>query len=222
MVLIGGGGRTGSQLASHLLNLGHEVHLIENRPAVLAHLHQELPTEILFEGHPADPEVLRRAGIEKAQVVAATAVSDADNLALCYLAKTKYKIQRTIGCVNNPNTAWLYDARFGVDVALNRADILAKLIEEEMSMGDMMTLLKLRKGSYSIVEMKIRPGAPVVGKQIQYLTFPPNCVISVIIRKGEIVVPRGQVALEVGDEVLSLAEASVVEDLARLLGSYDK
>ena len=47
----------------------------------------------------------------------------------------------------------------GVDVALNQAEILARLSAEEMSIGDMMTLLKLRRGKYSLVEEKIAPSA---------------------------------------------------------------
>ena len=160
-VLIAGGGRTGAQLASLLVAQSHEVHLIEHRREVLAHIHRELPTEVIHEGNATEPEVLERAGIMRAQVLAASMGGDADNLSLCFLARERYRIPRTIACINNPRNAWLFDKKFHVDVALNQADILASLIEQEMSLGDMMTLLKLRRGRFrfvsAIVDVRIAP-----------------------------------------------------------------
>ena len=111
---------------------------------------------------------------------------------------------RTIGRINNPRSAWLFDKTFHVDVAVNQAAIMSSLIEEEMSWGDMTTLLKLRRGQYSLVEEKIPEGAKVVGRALKDIQFPDECVIAAIIRKGEIVLPRGVTEFEVGDEVLAV------------------
>ncbi len=217
-VLIAGGGRTGAQLASFLVAQNHEVHLIEDRRDVLSHIHRDLPTEVIYEGHAIDPQVLERAGVARAQVLTACLAGDADNLSLCFLARTRYRVPRTIACINNPRNAWLFNKSFHVDVALNQADILASLIEQEMSLGDMMTLLKLRRGKFSLVEEKIPPGALAVGVAIKDLPLPPNSVIAAIIRHGDIVIPRGPLCLDVGDEVLAIVDADGAEDLARLLG----
>jgi len=216
-VLIAGGGRTASQLANMLLAEGHEVRVIEPRGEVLAHLHRELPTEAILVGDPTHPQVLEQAGIGEAQVLAACMPRDADNLVLCFLARSLYEVPRTIAQINNPRNAWLFDDKFHVDVALNHSEILSRLIVEEMSMGDMMTLLKLRRGEYSVVEEKIPPGARAVGKSIQELELPERCVIAAIIRKGEMVVPRGAVILEQDDEVLAIADRQGAEKLAALL-----
>src|SRR5258707_9940435 len=85
--------------------------------------------------------------------------SDEDNLVIASLARNRFKVPRTIGRVNSPRNSWLFTPEFGVDVSLNQADVMAKLIEEEMSLGDMMTLLKLRRGNYSLVEGKNYHGA---------------------------------------------------------------
>ncbi len=92
--------------------------------------------------------------------------------------------------MNNPRTAWLFSKTFHVDVAVNQATILASTIEEEMSLGDMMTLLKLRRGQYSLVEEKIPPGAKAIGIPIKDLNLPAQCVIAAIIRRGEVLIPR--------------------------------
>ncbi len=216
-VLIAGGGRTASQLANLLLAENHQVRVIESRSEVLAHLHRELPTEAILVGNATHPHVLEQAGVNEAQVLAACTPRDADNLVLCFLARTRYEVPRTIAQINNPRNAWLFDNKFHVDVALNESEILSRLIEEEMSLGDMMTLLKLRRGQYSVVEEKVPPGAQAVGKTIQDLNLSDKCIIAAIIRKGEMVVPRGATVLEQGDEVLAITDRKGAEGLAALL-----
>ena len=217
-VIIVGGGRTGSHLASLLVAQGHEVRVIESRADILANVHHELPTEIIYEGDGTDPQVLEELEIRHAHVLAAVSSDDADNLVVASLAKQQYNVRRVIGRVNNPRNAWLFTPEFGVDVALNQADIMAKLIEEEMSLGDMMTMMKLRRGKYSLVEEKIFPGALAVSKAIRDLPLPQNCVIAGIIRHGEIVMPRGVTALEEADEILAIVDENSRIILSKLLG----
>jgi len=217
-VIIAGGGRTGSHLASLLLAQGHEVRLIEHRLDTLVGLHRELPTEVVFEGDPTDPNTLLAAGIERAGVLAAVTNSDEDNLVITSLARNRFNVRRTIGRVNSPRNSWLFTPEFGVDVSLNQADVMAKLIEEEMSLGDMMTLLKLRRGNYSLVEEKIYQGAQAVGRAIKDLPLTEHSIISGILRHGEMILPLGTTVLEAGDEVLALVDDEGRERLARLLG----
>ncbi len=217
-VIIAGGGRTGTHLATLLLAQGHEVRVVESRVDTLAVLHRELPTEAVFEGDPTDPQTLAEAGIERATVLAAVTANDADNLVIASLARFHYNVRRIIGRVNNPRNAWLFTPEFGVDVALNQADVMAKLIEEEMSLGDMMTLLKLRRGKYSLVEEKIHPEAKAVGLAIKDLPMTEHSVISGILRHGEVMLPRGTTVLEAGDEILALVDDDARERLAALLG----
>lgn len=212
-VVIAGGGRTATQLATLLIGQDHKICLVEHRPEVLARLHRELPTEAIVEGISTDPYVLEQAGIAVADVMAAMLTEDAENLALCYLARTRYKVPRIIGRINDPRNAWLFDEKFHVDVALNHAQVLASLIEEEMSLGDMMTLLKLRRGQYSLVEEKVLPEARMVGMEIKDLGLPEHCIITAVIRHGDMVLPRGTTVLEAGDEILAVTD---LEGMRRL------
>lgn len=217
-VIIIGGGRTGSHLASLLLAQGQEVRVIEYHTDVLASAHHELPTETIYEGDGTDPQILEAVDIKRANVLAAVSSDDADNLVAAVLARQQYGVRRVIGRVNNPRNAWLFTPEFGVDVALNQADIMAKLIEEEMSLGDMMTMLKLRRGKFSLVEEKIFPNAQAVGVAIKDLNLPPNCIISGIIRHGEVLIPRGATTLEEGDEILALVDDTARRQLEKILG----
>jgi len=217
-VIIVGGGKTGSHLAAKLLEGGHSVKLIEDRQPVLERLLQELPAEVILPGDGSSPAILEKAGINKAQVLAAVTGEDEANLVITSLARFEFGVPRVIARVNNPKNAWLFNAEMGVDVALNQADILATLIAEEMSLGDMMTLLQLRKGEYSVVEEKVHPEAVVVGKALREIKLPPHCRFIAILRKGVLIVPDGDAVLGPVDEVIALVHATQVTELAKILG----
>lgn len=217
-VIIVGGGNTGSQLAKFLLDAGHTVRVIDERPAVLEKLSTEIPQDFIINGDGSSPTVLEKVGIHEAQVLVAVTGSDETNLVVTSLGKFEFNVPRVIARVNNSKNAWLFTDDMGVDVALNQAEILARLTAEEMSIGDMMTMLKIRRGKYSLVEEKIAPKAVAIGKALKDLPLPANCVISGIIRHGEIVMPRGITILEEADEILALVDDSSREQLAKLLG----
>lgn len=217
-VIVVGGGNTGSQLAKLLLEAGHTVHVIDERPMILEKLAMEVPQEVIIHGDGSSPTVLEKAGIQKAQVLAAVTGSDETNLVVTSLGKFEFNVPRVIARINNSKNAWLFTPEMGVDVSLNQAEILAKLTVEEMSLGDMMTMLKLRRGKFSLVEEKIFPGAQAVGIAVKDLKLPLNCIISGIIRHGEIIIPRGVTVLEEGDEILALVDDSARVQLAKILG----
>jgi trk system potassium uptake protein TrkA len=216
-VIVVGGGNTGSQLAKFLLGADHKVCVIEERPAVLRKLETEIPQEFILTGDGSSPAVLEKADIQRAQVLAAVTGSDETNLVITSLARFEFNVPRIIARINNSKNAWLFTPEMGVDVSLNQAEILSRLCAEEMSTGDMMTMLKIRRGKYSIVEEKIASSAPAIGAALKDLSLPNNCVISGIIRHGEMILPRGTTILEEGDEVLALVDDPAREQLAKLL-----
>jgi trk system potassium uptake protein TrkA len=216
-VIITGGGRTGAHLAGLLIAGGHQVRVIDDRHVTIEKLRAELPAEAVLHGDGADPKVLEAAEVRRAQVVAAVTGDDEDNLVVATLARFEFGVPRVIARVNNPRNAWLFTAEMGVDVALNQADLMAKLIAEEMSLGDMMILVKLRRGEVSLVEERIEAGAPAAGKAVRDLTIPAGCTLAAIIRRGEVLAPRGETTLLPEDEVIAVVRAAQAAELARLL-----
>jgi len=216
-VLIAGGGRTGARLANLLINQNYKVRLVEHRRELLGRLHQELPTEVIYEGNSVDPSALEAAGIREVHAVAAVTNDDSTNLALCFLAKTMFEVPRTIARVNNPNNAWLFNEKFHVDAALNAADLMAHLIQEEMSLGDMMTIFKIRHGRYAVVEEKVPAGAKGIGIQLKDMDLAEHCLIAAIIRDGVMTLPRGDSTLQENDEIIAVASPEGAQMLAGLL-----
>jgi len=216
-VIVVGGGNTGSYLTKLLLETGQRVVVVEERPSVLEKLKLELPLESIIEGDGSSPTVLEKARVSHANVLAAVTGSDETNLVITSLARFEFNVPRVIARVNNPKNSWLFNSEMGVDVSLNQAEILAQLVAEEMSLGDMMTLLKLRRGDYSVVEEKIPPGAKGIGMALKQIDFQEQCVIAAIMRDGKMTLPRGDSVFQEGDEVVAITSPEGARKLAELL-----
>jgi trk system potassium uptake protein TrkA len=220
-VIIVGGGKVGTYLATLLSGRGEAVKVIESSREEFPLLMRILPPGSLVTGSGSDPAVLESAGIRRVDVVAAVTGSDETNLVVAGLARFEFGVRRVIARINHPANAWMFTPKMGVDVALNQADLLVHLILEEMSVGEMMTLLKLRKGEYSLVAEKVHGNSPAVGKSIAMLNLPDECVITAVIRKGRLTIPRGNLVLHAEDEVLSVVHSSRIAFLAALLGEKE-
>ena len=221
-VIIVGGGKVGAYLASMLLKGGEQVKIIEADRDVISSLQRDLPADAVMPGNGADPLVLDAAGIRQAHVVAAVTGTDETNLVIASLARFEFGVRRIIARVNDPVNAWIFTPGMGVDVALNQADLLAHLIAEEMSVGEMTTLLKLRKGEYSLVEEKVHPLSAAAGKAIRDLDIPVESAVTAVIRRGKLLIPRGDLVFQANDEVLALVHSSRLSQLAVLLGPSER
>ncbi|HJX36982.1 MAG TPA: NAD-binding protein [Anaerolineae bacterium] len=217
-VIVVGGGKIGTRLAALLLAGGYRVKVIEVSREEIPRLRADLSHDVVMLGDGTAPEILEEADVRQADVVAAVTGADETNLVVLNLAKFEFGVQRTIGRVNNPKNAWLYGQEMGVDVGLNQADLMAHLIAEEMSLGDMMTLLKLRRGDYSLVEEKVDPSSAAAGKAVRDLDLPTDCVLAAVIREGQLILPRGPTVVQAGDEVLAIVHSSCTSALAAILG----
>jgi len=204
LAVIVGGGRGGSYLAQDLQGQGYQVKVVDRRPDVVAKLRQEIDGEVIC-GDGCSPQILEQVGAAQAKLVVAMLHADEDNLVVCRLAKHQFKVARVIARVNNPQNEWLYTKAWGVDVAISQVHLTAKVIEEEIGLGELVTLLKLNRGEAALVEMRLPEGSPALGKAIRELQLPADTVIVSIIRDGKLVIPRGDTSLQVGDEVLAVS-----------------
>lgn len=215
-VMIIGGGKVGTYLANYLLKDKHEVKIIELRAEEESRILLDIPKTSLVIGNGTDPDVLEASGIRNVDVVAAVTGVDEVNLTALSLARFEFLVSRTIARINHPKNAWMFSDIMGVDVALNQADLMAHLVAEEMSLGDMMTLHMLRKGNFSVVEEKIFPNAPACGKALKDIKLPDQSNITAILRDGKLIIPHGDLIFQPADEVLAIVHQSQKKDLARL------
>lgn len=218
-VMIIGGGKVGTYLAEKLLAEKHDIRLIEIREEERSHIQLDIPAEALFTGNGTDPDVLEAAGIRKADVVAAVTGDDETNLVVTSLARFEFLSPRTIARVNHPKNAWLFNQEMGVDVAINQADLLSMMIQEEMSMGDMVTMQLLKKGNFLLVEEKVAPGSKALGKKLADLNIPHKANLVAVIRADEVISPHGDLVFQIADEVLAVVHQSEKAALAELFNA---
>ncbi|MPN36248.1 Trk system potassium uptake protein TrkA [bioreactor metagenome] len=206
----------GSYIASILLNNHHEVKIIENRENVIEKLKKEFRHDEVIFGSGTNPNVLEAAGIAQANVVAAVTGADEVNLVASTIAKFEFGVPRIIARVNNPKNKWLFNNGMGVDVRLNQADLMAHLVVEEMNLDAMLTLLKVSRGNYSIVQFKVGENSVAAEKCLKDIAFPKNSVIIAIYKEDKIFIAHGNDKFEVGDKVLAFADEKAQEELNSL------
>lgn len=203
-VIIIGGGQVGSYIANLLLSNKYTVRIIDNREHIIEKLQKELPAETIIFGNGTDPNILEVAGVSKADVLVAVTGADETNLVAATLAKFEFGVPRVIGRVNNPKNAWLFNAKMGVDVSLNQADILGHMVIEEMDLKNIFTLLKLSMGNYSIVRISVDEGSFAVGKNVRDLGIPTEAKLILLSRGKDVTLPVGDTLIEAGDVLLAL------------------
>lgn len=217
-VIIIGGGQVGSYLASLLISNGHEIKVIDNREDIVYKLENELPKETIILGSGSDPEVLKQAGIEKADVVAAVSGADEINLVVSTLAKMEFGVPRVVARVNNPKNTWLYNDGMGVDVYVNQAEIMSHLVVEEMDLKNMFTLLKLSRGDYSIIQIKVHQHAKAANEFVKDLSIPKETVIIAVTRNESVIIPKGDTQILVDDDILLLTNEESRDALKEIFG----
>ena len=219
-VLIVGLGRTGLYLSAALAESGaHRVVGIEQDEARAAGAPPAGVRVLWADG--CEPNVLEEAGVRNSDLVVATTGDDEDNLVIAQLAKAHFGVPRVIARVNNPRNHWLYTRECGVDVAVSPTDIITKIIEEEMSLGDLVTLLKLKGGEVALTEIRLAADSRATGKLVHELDLPEGSVIVAVMRGGEVIVPGGQTLLQGNDELLAVTsvdkERELLEELKLVL-----
>jgi trk system potassium uptake protein TrkA len=217
-ILIVGGGKVGFNLA-YIMSLedNHEVTVIDKDKAALEKF-KEFPDVKTVHGDGTDPRVLEYVGITRAHAVTAVTGSDVDNLALAMIAKKQFGIKRVIARVNNIKNQWLFTRERGVDFAVAGALFIAKVIHEEVSLKDLITLLKIGDGQISLVEEEVLSGSQAAGKSICSLNIPEGIILTAILRNSKVILPRGETRIEAGDKILALAESQHTHLLEEVLG----
>lgn len=214
-IFVAGAGNIGRYLAYDLGNRGHEVTLMDLSQTSLEMVPSDRINRVM--GDACSPKVLEGAGLRDVDVAIAATGDDEDNLVISLLAKQEFAVPRVLARVNHPTNEWLYDDAWGVDLAVSPPHMLTALVEEEVSSGDLVHLLKLQRGKVELVEVRLDANSPAVERRIEELDLPPQVTLVAVLREGHVVTCRGTTPLTEGDEVLALVGEDDVEQLRKVL-----
>jgi trk system potassium uptake protein TrkA len=214
-VAIAGAGAVGRSIARELIQNGHKVLLIDKNPESIKP--ERVPKAEWLLADSCELSSLEEAGLEHCDVVIAATGDDKANLVTSLLAKTEFGVPRTVGRVNHPNNEWLFTEAWGVDVNVSTPRIMSALVEEAVTVGDLVRLFTFRKGNANLVEMTLPEDSPYVGKPCGLIPWPENCSLVTILRDGMVYTPTPEQPIESGDELLLVAAADSEAELQSLL-----
>ncbi len=214
-VAIAGAGNVGRSIASELLGNGHSVLLIEREQRSMKVA--TVPDAEWLLGDACEMESLVQARLQECDVVVAATGDDKVNLVMSLLAKTEFGVARVVARVNHPKNEWLFNESWGVDVSVSSPRLLAAVVEEAVSVGDLVRLLTLRQGQANLVEITLAPDADLVGKTVGSVNWPMDSALVAVLRDGRVLTPDADIALEAGDELLLVATTEVEAELDTLL-----
>jgi trk system potassium uptake protein TrkA len=223
-VAIAGAGNVGKFVARDLVERGHEVILIERNKQLIMRESPKIPCTWVH-ADACEPSQLQEIGLDECDVMVAATGDDEDNLVVALLAKQEFGIPRVLARVNHPNNQWLFNQSWGIDVAVSPPQLLTGLVEEAVTVGDLVRLLRLEQGKVTLVEFTLVEGSPAAGKVVGELSLPSDCALVAIVRNDHVIVPRDETPLMAGDELLALStpdgEAALEEFLSGTVGGAD-
>ncbi len=217
-IAIAGAGNVGRSIASELIGNGHQVMLIERQPRQLRP--ERVPQAEWVLADACELSSLEEAGVAACDVVVAATGDDKANLVVSLLAKTEFAVPRVVARVNRAENEWLFTEQWGVDVAVSKPRLMAALVEEAVTVGDLVRLMTFRQGEANLVEITLPATAPYVGEPVRSVPMPRDSALVAILRGKRVLVPTPDDPLEAGDELIFVC-TSEVEDAVRavVLGS---
>jgi trk system potassium uptake protein len=201
-IVICGAGTTGRYVAEVLADL-HHVTLIDVDPGRIG---ASGPNLAYVLGDASDPDVLLAAGGSGADALIAVTRDDPVNLVAATLARHRLGSRWVVARMNDPGHAWLFGPGAGVDVVVSTAQLVARLVQEEVTAGDLVTLLRLRGAGIAVTETTLPPGAPAAGTPASELALPAGTGLTAIVRGGHVLLPERAGRLSAGDVVIALCE----------------
>ena len=217
-VAIAGAGNVGRSIALELLGNGHQVLLIERESRAMKV--SSVADADWLQADACELDSLVQARLQECDVVVAATGDDKVNLVVSLLAKTEFGVDRVVARVNHPKNEWLFNESWGVDVAVSSPRLLAAVVEEAVSVGDLVRLLTFRQGQANLVEVTLADDAAIVGRTVGRVPWPTDSALVAVLRDGRVIVPTPDAALEGGDELLLVATTEVEQELDALLGGH--
>ena len=216
-VAVAGAGAVGKSIAAELLENGHEVLLVDKNPRAIQV--DSVPRAEWLLADACEIASLDDAGLERCNVVICATGDDKVNLVVSLLAKTEYGVPRVVARVNDPKNEWLFNESWGIDVAVSTPRLLSALVEEAVSVGDLVRLMTFRQSDANLVELTMPAEAPLSGQRVGDIDWPVDTALVAILREGRVIVPHDDDPLEVGDELLFVTNEDVEDQLGELLSA---
>ena len=215
-VIVAGGGKVGANVARSLINMGHEVTLVEQSRERFERLEEEFGHQVLI-GDATEIHTLERAGINRPpDLLLAVTGDDEDNLVICQIAREGYGVEKVVARVNDPRNQAHFDL-LGITQTVCAVSNIMGLVEHEVPEHGLVRMLELKKENLEIVEVQIDRDSPVAGKRVAGLSLPDGSRLISVMRNGQAEIAVGSTVLRPGDQVLAILQPGKEDELRRAL-----
>jgi trk/ktr system potassium uptake protein len=215
-VIVAGGGKVGANVARSLLDMGHEVTIVEQRRPRFERLQQEFGDSVML-GDATELFVLERAGIARPpHLVLAVTGDDEDNLVISQIAREGYEVPKVVARVNDPRNQQHFDL-LGITQTVCATSGILGLVEHEVPEHGLVRLLELRREGLELVEVQIDADSPSAGKRVAGLQLPDGSTLVSVVRNGRAEIAEQTTVLRPGDQVLAVLQPGKEDALRNVL-----
>ncbi|MEA2002853.1 MAG: Trk system potassium transporter TrkA [Actinomycetota bacterium] len=217
-VVIVGAGHDGSYLAERLVAEGQEVVIIEADEEKATRIQERLDV-LAVHGNGASPAVLRRAGVDEAELFLAVTDRDGANVLACRSAKA-LGVPRTVARVEDPDLREVAPG-LGVDVVVDARDSAARQAARLAEYAGVTEYAVFADGRLSLVAGVVTADARAVGRtvaEVRRKTVGWAFIVAAVVRGEDTVIGRGETVIEVGDRVVFMVETDRVRDAIGVFG----
>ena len=221
-IVIAGGGTVGGRLVRRLLEKRHDVVLIDSDRETCNKLYAETGV-VAVNGEATQINVLKEAGVEKADIMAIAMPYDADNLVCAILARS-LGVPRIVVRMRDPDYENAYKVA-GVTRVVRMTDLIINQMVMEVENPRIRPITMIGGGRANIVMVIVPKGARVAGHSIREIAtmqdFPPQCIFIAVYseERGEFNIPRGEQVIHEGDELFLIATAESIRKVDEFLRS---
>ena len=211
-LVISGGGKVGTYLASVMLEAGHEVAIIEQDRETADRLSESLHGRYLvILGDGCDSKCQEEAGVRRADSFIATTGHDDANLVSCEIAMRVFRVPRCIARVNDPRNIRIF-REVGIE-SISSTTLIASIIEEETTLGSVSIVNTLSHGNVVMAEIGIPRmvhHSNTEGVRVGDLLLPADSLVVAVSTPDDTQVANPDTVLFPGDKVVVVADSEAM------------
>jgi trk system potassium uptake protein TrkA len=213
-IVIVGGGRVGYHTATRLETRGHDIVIVESDPDRVEFLSDQYVATVI-QGDGGRPSILREAGLERTDVVAAlTSGGSMANIGICMTAQRIAPELHTVARIDHGDSDEYEEM---VDAVVYPEELAARTAANEVldvSDGGVRMIEELT-GEIELLEIEITDAAPAAGKELQDVAFPRGAIV--VANQSDGTFPAAETVLDPGQQYILAAQSGVIDEVVRLL-----
>ncbi len=229
-VIVCGAGQVGFNIARHLAGENNDVTVIDQTPELITKISDQLDVQAIV-GHASRPDVLEQAGAGGADMIVAVTFADEVNMVACQVAHSLFNVPTKIARIRaqgylQPIWRDLFSREhMPIDVIISPEIEIARAVTRRLQVPGAIDMLPFADDQIRVIAVRIEDDCPIIDTPLRQLTelFPDLHIrVMGIIRDGQVIVPRGEDHMAIGDEVYFAVETPHLTRAMAAFGHEEK